>query len=72
MTDGQKDNRPVGKAGLKDPARAVEIYEVGPRDGLQNEAFHVPTDDKIALIDALSHARPAPFTMQAMSPSRAI
>ena len=56
MTDGQKDNRPVGKAGLKDPARAVEIYEVGPRDGLQNEAFHVPTADKIALIDALSHA----------------
>ena len=56
MTDGQKDNRPVGKAGLKDPTRAVEIYEVGPRDGLQNEAFHVPTADKIALIDALSHA----------------
>ena len=54
MTDGQKDNRPVGKAGLKDPARAVEIYEVGPRDGLQNEAFHVPTADKIALIDALT------------------
>ena len=32
----------------------VEIYEVGPRDGLQNEAFQVPTEDKIALVDALS------------------
>ncbi|HUH03673.1 MAG TPA: hydroxymethylglutaryl-CoA lyase [Kofleriaceae bacterium] len=35
------------------PAR-VTIYEVGPRDGLQNEARKVPTADKIAFIDALS------------------
>lgn len=34
------------------PAR-VEIREVGPRDGLQNED-PVPTADKIALLDALS------------------
>lgn len=33
---------------------AVTIYEVGPRDGLQNEARQVPTADKIAFIDALS------------------
>src|SRR5690242_11965075 len=32
----------------------VRIYEVGPRDGLQNEATPVPTADKIAMIDALS------------------
>jgi hydroxymethylglutaryl-CoA lyase len=32
----------------------VTIYEVGPRDGLQNEARPVPTADKIAMIDALS------------------
>jgi hydroxymethylglutaryl-CoA lyase len=32
----------------------VMIYEVGPRDGLQNEARMIPTDDKIAFIDALS------------------
>ena len=32
----------------------VTIYEVGPRDGLQNEARHIPTADKIRLIDALS------------------
>ncbi len=32
----------------------MTIYEVGPRDGLQNEARTVPTADKIALIDALS------------------
>ena len=31
----------------------VSLREVGPRDGLQNEPT-VPTDDKIALIDALS------------------
>ncbi len=34
--------------------RRVTIYEVGPRDGLQNEARMVPTADKIAFIDALS------------------
>jgi hydroxymethylglutaryl-CoA lyase len=32
----------------------VRLYEVGPRDGLQNEARPIPTADKIALIDALS------------------
>lgn len=35
------------------PSR-VAIFEVGPRDGLQNEARQVPTADKIAFIDALS------------------
>ena len=32
----------------------VTMYEVGPRDGLQNESRMVPTDDKVQLIDALS------------------
>ncbi len=32
------------------------MYEVGPRDGLQNEAAIVPTADKIAFVDALSAA----------------
>jgi hydroxymethylglutaryl-CoA lyase len=31
----------------------VTIYEVGPRDGLQNEARNVPTGDKIRFIDSL-------------------
>ena len=35
---------------------AVEIYEVGPRDGLQNEAGEISVADKIALIDKLSAA----------------
>lgn len=34
--------------------RHVEIVEVGPRDGLQNEARAIPVADKIAFIDALS------------------
>ena len=33
---------------------AVKIYEVGPRDGLQNESAQVPTDVKIEFIDLLS------------------
>ena len=34
----------------------VEIFEVGPRDGLQNEARLIPAADKIALVDCLSRA----------------
>ncbi len=34
--------------------RFVTLYEVGPRDGLQNEAAIISTKDKVALIDALS------------------
>lgn len=37
-------------------SRAVRIYEVGPRDGLQNEKAVIPTGKKIALIDLLSDA----------------
>ncbi len=33
-----------------------EIFEVGPRDGLQNEAREIPVTEKIALIDRLSGA----------------
>jgi hydroxymethylglutaryl-CoA lyase len=32
----------------------VTLYEVSPRDGLQNEARLIPMTDKVALIDALS------------------
>ena len=35
------------------PSR-VSIFEVGPRDGLQNEARPISTGDKIALIDGLT------------------
>jgi hydroxymethylglutaryl-CoA lyase len=34
----------------------VRIVEVGPRDGLQNESRAIPTDVKVALVDALSEA----------------
>ena len=37
------------------PAR-VRIVEVGPRDGLQNEAQVIATDTKVALIDRLARA----------------
>jgi isopropylmalate/homocitrate/citramalate synthase len=36
--------------------RRVTIVEVGPRDGLQNEAAPIATADKIAFVDALSAA----------------
>lgn len=34
----------------------VEIFEVGPRDGLQNEAAQIAVADKVALVDCLSGA----------------
>ncbi len=37
-------------------ADEVDIFEVGPRDGLQNEARAIPVADKIALVDTLSGA----------------
>jgi hydroxymethylglutaryl-CoA lyase len=37
-------------------ARRVRIFEVGPRDGLQNEPEFIATDDKIRLTDMLSDA----------------
>jgi len=38
---------------MRDP---VDIFEVGPRDGLQNEARMIPAAEKIALVDCLSRA----------------
>ncbi|MCA8867509.1 MAG: hydroxymethylglutaryl-CoA lyase [Rhodobacteraceae bacterium] len=35
-------------------AELVEIFEVGPRDGLQNEKRQIPASEKIALVDLLS------------------
>ncbi|WP_420013695.1 hydroxymethylglutaryl-CoA lyase [Tateyamaria sp.] len=37
-------------------AGAVEIFEVGPRDGLQNEPGEISVADKVALVDVLSDA----------------
>lgn len=34
----------------------VELIEVGPRDGLQNEPDHIATSDKIKLTNLLSEA----------------
>lgn len=45
-----QDNRTPGEA------RRVQIREVGPRDGFQNEPETLPTADKIRLINALGRA----------------
>ncbi|GHF47450.1 hydroxymethylglutaryl-CoA lyase [Seohaeicola zhoushanensis] len=37
-------------------AGRVEIVEVGPRDGLQNEKRAIPVTEKVALVDLLSRA----------------
>lgn len=35
---------------------ACEIFEVGPRDGLQNESKEISVADKVKLVDMLSRA----------------
>jgi len=40
---------------MQQPAE-VHVCEVGPRDGLQNESVHVPTADKLRLIQGLGAA----------------
>jgi hydroxymethylglutaryl-CoA lyase len=37
-------------------AQVITVYEVGPRDGLQNEAATVPTAEKLALVRVLGEA----------------
>src|SRR5512146_1142969 len=37
-------------------APRITVYEVGPRDGLQNEARVVPTDEKLRFIRLLADA----------------
>lgn len=41
---------------LENLPRDVVVYEVAPRDGLQNEATHISTDDKVAFIEALGQS----------------
>jgi hydroxymethylglutaryl-CoA lyase len=49
----------------------VEIVEVGPRDGLQNESTPVSTADKIRFVDLLSAAGPPVIEVSAfVSPRR--
>ncbi|HTZ72237.1 MAG TPA: hydroxymethylglutaryl-CoA lyase [Acetobacteraceae bacterium] len=38
------------------PPRRVQIVEVGPRDGLQNEAVNISVEAKVALVEALAAA----------------
>lgn len=41
---------------MTDLPRRVQIVEVAPRDGLQNEAARIPTSEKIAFVDRLTAA----------------
>lgn len=49
----------------------ITVYEVGPRDGLQNEAAQIPTAEKIAFVDRLSRTGlPAIEVAAFVSPER--
>jgi hydroxymethylglutaryl-CoA lyase len=41
---------------VTDPSRRVRIYEVGPRDGLQNESATIPVATKLRFIELLVEA----------------
>ena len=42
---------------MQGAVKQVQLVEVGPRDGLQNEAVLVSTADKVALIRRLGEAK---------------
>lgn len=52
--------------------RRIHMQEVGARDGLQNEGVFVPTEDKVALVDALSAAGLAKIEVTAFVSPKAI
>ena len=52
--------------------KRIYMQEVGTRDGLQVEAAFVPTEDKIALVDALSEAGMAKIEVSAFVSPQAI
>lgn len=52
--------------------RRIHMQEVGPRDGLQVESAFVPTEDKIALVNALSDAGLAKIEVTAFVSPQAI
>lgn len=54
------------------PSRRVRLHEVGPRDGLQAEAAFVPTEAKIALVEALADTGVAQVEVTAFVSPRAI
>jgi hydroxymethylglutaryl-CoA lyase len=47
---------PLGLEALNAVPRQVDVYEVGPRDGLQNELRALSTPEKVELIEALVQA----------------
>src|SRR5215813_5060288 len=53
---GRPERRPTPGRRRRAPGRRViaRIVEVGPRDGLQNERATIPTEAKVAFVDALS------------------
>src|SRR5258705_95241 len=55
---GSDRARPGERLTATVPERAdrVRIYEVGPRDGLQNEAIPIPTETKLRFIELLAAA----------------
>ncbi|WP_175916292.1 MULTISPECIES: hydroxymethylglutaryl-CoA lyase [unclassified Burkholderia] len=57
---------------MSKPPRRLYIHEVATRDGFQNEAAFVDTDDKIALVDALSACGYAKIEVTSFTSPKAI
>ncbi|MGU7812856.1 hydroxymethylglutaryl-CoA lyase [Burkholderia sp. AW49-1] len=57
---------------MSKPPQRLYIHEVATRDGFQNEATFVDTDDKIALVDALSACGYAKIEVTSFTSPKAI
>jgi hydroxymethylglutaryl-CoA lyase len=66
------DNARARDALWNGAGRRIHMQEVGTRDGLQVEAVFVPTEDKIALVNALSLAGMAKIEVTSFTSPKAI
>ncbi|AKJ69361.1 hydroxymethylglutaryl-CoA lyase [Pandoraea thiooxydans] len=57
---------------MTSPQPRLYLQEVAPRDGFQSEAAFIPTEDKVALIDALSDCGFAKIEVTSFTSPRAI
>ena len=62
----------MGKKMSLSSAKSVAITEVGPRDGLQSEPVFVPSEQKIALVEALIRAGLKSFEVTSFVSPRAV
>eukprot|EP01036_Dinobryon_divergens_P042007 gene42008-55744_t len=72
MTVGQDSEAILKEMVAQEPSSRIHFNEVVTRDGFQNESVFIETDDKVALIDALSACGYAKIEVTSFTSAKAI